>query len=662
MFKYINKLRIKGGKIKAHIFALARKSRARLEELRTKITLPKDPVLTKALALKNAGRLADAFLTLNNSLEELPLGTVINQEDLVRWLAISNESAEISIRSRIKKPELYKQAILKYVSESKHVKHNRSKKIAIFTAISGGYDSVKLPATLDSRFDYIIFSDKPVDNPGFYDVRPLPYIDFDNTRSARYVKTNPHKLLPEYDIAVWIDANIMILGDIYPYVEKVLTANVALGGLRHPLRKSVYDEADECLKASKGDPASINSQVDFYRKQGYESETLLETNFLVYDLRKPELQLFLDEWWKQIDTFSNRDQLSVGYALDTHEIKWVPLMPHPNTTRNNKALSLTRHGQDISNLLAELSSRVGAKQQDPNAVKAAKLKKKSAASIDIVYCVHNALDDVKTCLESVEKHLEPHTQLIIVNDGSDSETTQFLRRFTHKNAKWVNLKTNKKATGYTSAASQGIKMSSADFVILLNSDTVVTKNWTRKMARCAYSSNDIGIVGPLSSAASHQSIPTHKNSDNQTATNALPKGITAEKLNNLCEKNAGPQPYIRVPLVHGFCFGIKRTVIDSIGYFDKERFPRGYGEENDYCFRASDAGFGLAISLDTYVYHAKSKSFVGAERIALMKKGMEKNVLRYGQHRISRAIQTMDSHPRLEEIRLIAADLYNSVR
>ena len=38
---------------------------------------------------------------------------------------------------------------------------------------------------------------------------------------------------------------------------------------------------------------------------------------------------------------------------------------------------------------------------------------------------------------------------------------------------------------------------------------------------------------------------------------------------------------------------IKRKVVDSIGYMDEEAFPIGYGEENDFCLRASKANFKL---------------------------------------------------------------------
>src|SRR5690606_32044991 len=120
--------------------------------------------------------------------------------------------------------------------------------------------------------------------------------------------------------------------------------------------------------------------------------------------------------------------------------------------------------------------------------------------------------------------------------------------------------------------------------------TIVTPGWSLKIIECAESNPDIGIVGPLSNAASWQSIPRIKDSDGSYSINPLPPSVGIEQVNQWCEKHA-LSIFPRVAVVNGFCFCIKRAVIDAIGYFDELSFPKGYNEENDYCFRATDAGF-----------------------------------------------------------------------
>ena len=91
--------------------------------------------------------------------------------------------------------------------------------------------------------------------------------------------------------------------------------------------------------------------------------------------------------------------------------------------------------------------------------------------------------------------------------------------------------------------------------------------------------------------------------------------------------------------------------MDKIGYFDDVNFPRGYGEENDYCFRATDAGFILALATHTYIYHAKSKSYTNKERLKLMKEAAQNFKNKHGSSRIKRASKTMNINPILMEFR-----------
>ncbi len=62
---------------------------------------------------------------------------------------------------------------------------------------------------------------------------------------------------------------------------------------------------------------------------------------------------------------------------------------------------------------------------------------------------------------------------------------------------------------------------------------------------------------------------------------------------------------------------ISRACLDQIGLFDQARFGRGYGEENDFCLRATAAGWRHVAVTDLFVWHRGGTSF-GAERDALI--------------------------------------------
>jgi GT2 family glycosyltransferase len=587
--------------------------------------------------------------------------------DLKNPIKIENRNEakfQISFINRLTNFSKYKKEIALYNKE----KQKKKPKIAIFTAISGGYDTLKLPAVLNPKFDYILFTDTSTKDFGIFKVRPLPYFHEDSTRRARFVKTHPHLLLPEYDYAIWVDANILIIEDIMPMFEDFKKSDKPIGAIRHPLRDSVYEETRECIKRSKEDAAKIQEQEDHYRELGFDCDDLIESNIMMIDLKNEKIPDFYATWWTEIDAFTRRDQLSLGYSLSKHDISWHRIMDRPQNARNHPYFALVPHHTRQTPLL-ELEKLFDQKPINPNHGPSFFSKKKELLSnknvkekgIDIIYCVHNALEDVKLCLDSVVRHHKPNENLIIIDDGSESETKKFLEEFAKKHKKWTLLNRSETGSGYTKAANRGLKLSSADLAILLNSDTIVTADWTAKMAHAVFTTPGAGIVGPLSSAASHQSIPNHKSSDGQTATNELPKGLSADDINNYCENWSVASLYPRVPLVHGFCYGITRDTIEKIGYFDEKNFAKGYGEENAYCFKAVDAGIGLVIATNTYIFHAKSKSYIGPERIKLMKSGNERLAEIYGKERVRRAVLSMQQNPILEKLRNKTSELYSRI-
>ncbi len=269
------------------------------------------------------------------------------------------------------------------------------------------------------------------------------------------------------------------------------------------------------------------------------------------------------------------------------------------------------------------------------------------ASVDIIVCVHNALPDVQRCLESVVRYTTPPYSLILVDDGSESETYNYLSEFA--NSHGATLLRNEEAKGYTRAANQGLRRSSADYVVLLNSDTVVTPEWLDRLIACAESDPRIGLVGPLSNTASWQSIPEVE-FQGDWAVNPLPAGTTIEEMGKLVARYSA-RLYPSMPFLNGFCLLIRRELIEDIGYFDEETFGAGYGEENDYALRARKAGWTLALADDAYVYHAQSRSYSTEARKRLAKRANTLLAKKHGRQIISEGVAICRRGRILEGIR-----------
>lgn len=278
----------------------------------------------------------------------------------------------------------------------------------------------------------------------------------------------------------------------------------------------------------------------------------------------------------------------------------------------------------------------------------------SRFDVDIIVPVYNALEDVQACLSSLSQTPNGYTaRVLVINDGSDTATTDWLRK------KCVKLGTDTvefgliehpENRGYTKAVNTGLKTSEAPYVVTLNSDTIVTPFWLDGLIRCMQSDPEIGITGPLSNAASWQNVPELHGADGKFAINALPEALSPAQMAEIV-RNCSRRRFPRSTFVNGFCFMIKRSVLEAIGYMDEGAFPMGYGEENDFCIRAQDAGYSLAFADDTYVFHAKSKSFGSERRVKLSKSGGEALKEKHGADKFSALVSQVADTRAMDDIR-----------
>lgn len=270
--------------------------------------------------------------------------------------------------------------------------------------------------------------------------------------------------------------------------------------------------------------------------------------------------------------------------------------------------------------------------------------------VDIIVCIHNSPVDVQNCLNSLHYYCDSGYNFIFVDDGSLEETSSIIDSFTKKRLQTTIIR-HHTAIGYTKSANAGLRASTAPYIVLLNSDTIVTEDCFKKLVTALRVDSRLGIVGPLSNAATRQSIPeVHKNGT--WAINQLPEGVSPSDMNRLLEHHTCKR-IVPSLTVNGFCMMIRREVIQAIGVLDDINFPIGYGEENDYCFRAQNAGFECAIVTDAYVFHQKTKSFSTEDRIKLSAMGQQKLLELHGAEKLNLARKILKNNSDLQSIRYI---------
>ena len=227
----------------------------------------------------------------------------------------------------------------------------------------------------------------------------------------------------------------------------------------------------------------------------------------------------------------------------------------------------------------------------------------------IIVPVYRGVEVTRACIDSVLAHRNPATdQLILINDCSpDAEMSGMLAAYRHH--PHVVLLENAQNLGFVGTVNRGMMFCKGTDTVLLNSDTVLHAGGLDELASVAYAHPEIGTVTAMSSNATIFSYPSA-----ELREASLPDISWPELAALALSANAGTCE--DVPTGHGFCMFIKRQVIQRIGFLD-EAFGRGYGEENDFCARASALGYRNVAAGGVLVEHKESISF-GNERASLL--------------------------------------------
>lgn len=252
-----------------------------------------------------------------------------------------------------------------------------------------------------------------------------------------------------------------------------------------------------------------------------------------------------------------------------------------------------------------------------------------SSSVLIIVPVYGQPDAVERCVNSVIRHTRASYRLLLVDDGSsDSGTRELLSRLSlHSN---VNVIRHPRNFGYTHAVNTGLAERRYDEdLLLLNSDTIVTPNWLRKLRQSLRFSPDIGTVTAVSNAAGQFSIdglPPYSEAIaiiDEYGRDVYSSAVSSE----------GFHP-IETPTANGFCMLIRGEALRDGVAFDSNLFPRGYGEENDFCMHLASRGWRHTIDFRAVVWHHESLS-LGEEKASLLQGGMERLAARWPSYQVN---------------------------
>jgi GT2 family glycosyltransferase/glycosyltransferase involved in cell wall biosynthesis len=241
-------------------------------------------------------------------------------------------------------------------------------------------------------------------------------------------------------------------------------------------------------------------------------------------------------------------------------------------------------------------------------------------TVDVIVPVYRGLEQTRSCLHSVLEDPERPPGLLIVVDDRSPEPLLSAWLDTLAAEGRITLVRNRRNRGFVASVNIGIEAAGAHDVVLLNSDTEVPHGWLSRLAGHAYSMPRVASVSPFSNNATICSYPRIEGGP-------PPFGLSVAELDAAARAANGGRA-VELPTTVGFCMYIRRAALADVGLFDAEAFGRGYGEENDFCLRASARGWRHLLACDTFVYHEGSVSF-GASTVAATQHGMDVLSLRY---------------------------------
>lgn len=214
---------------------------------------------------------------------------------------------------------------------------------------------------------------------------------------------------------------------------------------------------------------------------------------------------------------------------------------------------------------------------------------------DIIIPIYNSPEWVKMCVYALYKNTpkEYIGKVILMNDNSDELTCNCIENLKNK-YKSIEVYKNENNLGFIKNVNKGMDKTKEDYILLLNTDCLLSKNTIPKLIDHMEKNKKIGLICPISSNAANLSYD-------------IPENYSYMQINDMFYKQFKGKNFDACTVV-GNCLMISRECMEKTGYLD-EAYGMGYGDETDYQFKAHKQGFEAKVAIDTYVFHKSEVSF-----------------------------------------------------
>lgn len=209
----------------------------------------------------------------------------------------------------------------------------------------------------------------------------------------------------------------------------------------------------------------------------------------------------------------------------------------------------------------------------------------------IIIACHNISNITRRCLESIDRNTSFPYRVIVVDNGSDQRTRDYLNSI-----EGIDLIEMCYNSGVAKARNEGIKkaqeMEDVEYICLLDNDVEVYEGWLEALVRHLNSNENFGMVGPVTTSATGP--------QSMVKTSWVGKYSHDEIISILSNRGAGESQEIKY--LNRFCQVFPKKLIQSIGYLDESFGLIGW-EDQDFCRRITNAGLKLSVLKNVFVFH-----------------------------------------------------------
>ena len=233
--------------------------------------------------------------------------------------------------------------------------------------------------------------------------------------------------------------------------------------------------------------------------------------------------------------------------------------------------------------------------------------------LSIIIVNYKTLELTFNCIDSIIKsNLKDidYEVILIDNASNDGSIEEIEAQFPH-----LKIIKNVDNLGFSKANNQGIRASSGQTILLLNSDTIVDFDTLKESLAFLQKHKNIGALGckvllPSGKLdpACKRSFPTPLNGiyHQLRLDDAYPDSqrFGAYNLTYVDENKTCP-----VDCIMGAFMMVPKPVIDRVGLLDEDFFM--YGEDIDWCYRIKEAGYQIMYYPQVRIFHHKKASGIG---------------------------------------------------